>query len=694
VTTDNQLTIAKLKNKLKSVLEYSQKYSPENLKKIQEIEKSLDKQEFKIGIVANMSAGKSTFINALFGKNILPAFNHATTDCATIIHSEKDIDKKAIITFHGDKPSVKLSELELDELKKYAQKDSEISDQKYMDVESIDLYYPFSNIQTENQDNIKILFIDTPGPNNTGEYSQKHKNQTRKVLRDIDLALFIFDFQQLDTNLTSDEQGLWHTIQERYTKEKDFEIFFLLNKIDLAWNDNFKEAPDDDQEYLKFLQRNWLIHETKAIDKLRDAAQKHKISEPKIFPLSAEYAIYQRSSNRNNRNKMLEFEQTFKDKFPERWEEELINYLGISKLEEGINHYVNTTVEEKIANKLSQTLEKIINEENADLQRKEQTLKKPQEEAEKNLKNAKVFIQETAAQLEQEMKSNSSKIKEKYKKEIIHLIGERIETELRSKAEEIATRSIYFARALSKYDVIRASTITNDMQLNDMEIDLNTEKIKVTLRQAIEPNVIKTEMDKFLLNLFHDCKRRYLDVRSDIKECYHNFDMEADDLLENYKRELENNLNSKLDVKIDDIQKETIERVNMPEFEIDVPDSVLDYKFKSEERETTWYKPWSWWNGEKIRDEQHEMILEPKKILESIKAGVEKNIANFYQNEIGIHEANIDLYLDQFVEVFQDFRRKKVSEIHNLSKEVKDSESQLKALVSRKQEFQKNIIGV
>lgn len=296
------------------------------------------------------------------------------------------------------------------------------------------------------------------------------------------------------------------------------------------------------------------------------------------------------------------------------------------------------------------------------------------------------------------MKSNSSKIKEKYKKEIIYLIGERIETELRSKAEEIATRSIYFARALSKYDLIRASTMTNDMQLNDMEIDLNAEVTKISLAQSIEPNLIKTEMDKFLLNVFHECKRRYLDVRSDIKECYHKFDMEADDLLENYKRELEKNLNTALDVKIDDIQKETIERVSMPELEIDVPDSVLDYKFEDKKYEKRKREilgipiPFT----EVVvqtRNEKHEMQIKPKEIFESIKASIEKNIANFYQNEIGMHESNIDSYLDQFVEVFQNFRHKKEREIDKLSKEVKDSERQLKALASRKQEFQKSIIG-
>lgn len=687
---NNKPTIAELKNKLKRVLEYSQKYSPENLQKIQEIEKSLAQQEFKIGIIANMSAGKSTFVNALFGKNILPAFDHATTDCATYIHSENGTIKKAKISFKDGKPDIVLGEEELSELHNYAQKDTEVPDSKYKNVKDIHLYYPFQNIQTENDDNIKILFVDTPGPNNTGEYAQEHKTITNHELNRINLALFIFDYGQLDANRTSDKQGLWNTIKERYEKDKDFEIFFLLNKIDMALKNNSKLIRSSIPEEIKKAKlENWGIHEKKAIDTLEQAAKNHGISDPKIYPLSSQFALYRRDKHADCDDEYDIFAKNhFRKVFDSESETKLIDYLGISKLEEDINHYINTTVKEKIANKLSQTLEKIIDDENAGLQRKEQTLKKPQEEAETNLINAKLFIQEAAVQLEQEMKSNSSKIKEKYKNEIIRLIGERIEIELRNKAKEIATRSIYFARALSKYDVIRASTMANDSQLNDMKIDLNAEKTKISLAQPIEPNLIKTEMDKFLLNIFHECKRRYLDVRSDIKECYHKFDMEADDLLENYKLKLEKNLNTALDIRIDDIQKETIERVNIPEFEIAVPDSVLDYKFESEKYEKKIWKPWTWWNGEKVQDEKHEMIIEPKNILKSIEDAIEKNIHSFYQDEIAIHEANIDLYLEQFVGIFSDFRRKKEREISSLSKEIQNSESQLKALAFRKEEFQ------
>ena len=51
----------------------------------------LNEKEYKIAVVANMSAGKSTFINALFGDSILPAYSKATTDCPIYIYSD-DVD--------------------------------------------------------------------------------------------------------------------------------------------------------------------------------------------------------------------------------------------------------------------------------------------------------------------------------------------------------------------------------------------------------------------------------------------------------------------------------------------------------------------------------------------------------------------------------------------------------------------------
>ena len=94
------------------------------------------KQKYKIAVVANMSAGKSTFINALFGNSILPAYSHATTDCPIYIYSDDNPgNDMAIVEFLDGREAIELpKEFVQQEIKYYAQKDSDTLDEKYKNV--------------------------------------------------------------------------------------------------------------------------------------------------------------------------------------------------------------------------------------------------------------------------------------------------------------------------------------------------------------------------------------------------------------------------------------------------------------------------------------------------------------------------------------------------------------------------------
>ena len=286
----NDLTKSEIKNQIENLEKYFSKYKNDtSSKKLDEVKEKLNNQEYKIAVVANMSSGKSTFINALFGKEVLPAFNHATTDSATFIYSKPNIEKKAEIFFSDGRKNITITENLEQEIKQYAQKDEDCKDDKYKNVEKIELYYPFKNIQTSSSEDFNITFIDTPGPNSTGDYGEDHKRKTRDVLRDTNMAIFVFNYGQLDANLKSDEQGLWTTIEKKIKGDKketlnsdeDFEIYFLINKIDMAVEDNLKLPQIVDssskEQYELNMKNNWFYHEKQAIKKLKNAAIKHGI---------------------------------------------------------------------------------------------------------------------------------------------------------------------------------------------------------------------------------------------------------------------------------------------------------------------------------------------------------------------------------------------------------------------------------
>ena len=153
----SNLTKTDIKNKIENLEKYFSKYKNQGAsKKLEEIKQKLDNQEYKIAVVANMSSGKSTFINALFGKEVLPAFNHATTDSATYIYSKPNIERKAEIFFSDNKESIEVFENLEAEIKQYAQKDEDCKDDKYKNVEKIDLYYPFEKLQTSSNEDFSI----------------------------------------------------------------------------------------------------------------------------------------------------------------------------------------------------------------------------------------------------------------------------------------------------------------------------------------------------------------------------------------------------------------------------------------------------------------------------------------------------------------------------------------------------------
>jgi predicted GTPase len=308
-------------------------------------------QQYKIAVVANMSAGKSTFINALFGDNILPAYSHATTDCPIYIYSDDNPDNDmAVVEFTDGKEIIELKKDEVQkEIKYYAQKDSDSLDEKYKNVKKIDLYWDFHVLQNSEKYGTNFVVIDTPGPNNTDEYAFKHNDITKNIiLNEVDMLLYIFDYGQIDANLASTENNLWGFINQRKANEPNFEVFFVINKIDIAFEDNKKipgiESSSSKEEFYKNLKKHWFIHEQKAVEKIKNSAVRYGFKAPKVFTTSSKFIEYYR--NRKNLNfdhldDMDVFIKYFQNIFSNNWENKFHNYLGYKTIEKELKIHLN-----------------------------------------------------------------------------------------------------------------------------------------------------------------------------------------------------------------------------------------------------------------------------------------------------------------------------------------------------------------
>lgn len=232
----------------------------EELRTDKNIEKSFNTAldtEFEIAVVATMSSGKSTLINAMLGTELLPARNEATTATIARIHDEDD-EK----VFHGIV---------------YDKDDNEITSRESLTLENMNLFNDdpntarieiYGNIVGISSQSLKLVLTDTPGPNNSR--TDEHKNHTYRLIKDSKykpMVLYILNGTQLETN---DDNSLLTDIANAMRdggRQASDRFIFVLNKAD-----EFDTENEDVQKY---------------INKTKDYLEKHGIQNPKVFPCSS-----------------------------------------------------------------------------------------------------------------------------------------------------------------------------------------------------------------------------------------------------------------------------------------------------------------------------------------------------------------------------------------------------------------------
>lgn len=232
----------------------------EELRTSNEIENSfttaLD-NEFEIAVVATMSSGKSTLINAMLGNELLPARNEATTATIARIHDEDDADHFRGVSFDRDKNFIcERDPLTLDNM-------NDLNDDP--DTADVEIY---GNIVGISSQSLKLVLTDTPGPNNSR--TDEHKNHTYRLIKDSKykpMVLYILNGTQLETN---DDNSLLTDIADAMRdggRQASDRFIFVLNKAD-----EFDTGSEDVNKY---------------VEKTRDYLEKHGIKNPKIFPCSS-----------------------------------------------------------------------------------------------------------------------------------------------------------------------------------------------------------------------------------------------------------------------------------------------------------------------------------------------------------------------------------------------------------------------
>ncbi len=204
--------------------------------------------DFDVYVVATMSAGKSTLINAMLGKDLLPAANKATT--ATIARIMDNDQMAGCFSAHriGEKGDALDSDenVSLEKLKQWNQ----LKDTFRIDIEG-------DIVAIKARENVRLVLTDTPGPNNS--QNEEHGRTTMGFIQDSQrnpLILYILNGTQLSTN---DDRNLLRLVAAEMSKggkqSKD-RFIFVVNKMD-AFDPEKGENPSDILNYVRqYLETN------------------------------------------------------------------------------------------------------------------------------------------------------------------------------------------------------------------------------------------------------------------------------------------------------------------------------------------------------------------------------------------------------------------------------------------------------
>lgn len=222
---------------------------------------SWEEQQFTIGIVGVMSAGKSTLLNALLGRALLPARNLATTAAATYIRHDSDA---AQFTVRAACTREALEDACF-----------EPADRALLDAWND--AFPFIEIRgclpflRDAGIHGGVTLVDTPGPNNS--MNERHGLTTRSVLQsgDISLLLYVWNASQL---ATWDDRNFLREV-EAWRQTSPVPELFVLNRMDC-----FDPEKESLMESLKKMQR-YLAEE--------------EVRFPQIIGTSARLALYFRT---------------------------------------------------------------------------------------------------------------------------------------------------------------------------------------------------------------------------------------------------------------------------------------------------------------------------------------------------------------------------------------------------------------
>ena len=508
-------------------------------------EKAFD-EKLEINIVATMSAGKSTLINSLVGKKLLPSKQGACTAIITKIEDDDDNTFKAIVLDKDNKEIGKYSNIDYKTMKS-------LNENKSVSEVNIKGNIPFVSSK-----DVSLIFVDTPGPDNAMD--EKHAEITHKALNSSSKMLVLFVMNGGTLNNNSQKSFLQDIARSMSVggKQSKERFIFVVNKID-----EYKVDDDD--------------IEKDVLEGTRKFLKQIGIENPNIFLVSAEIALgikrlknatsdekqelldeYKYKINKLNSNVQFHLEKYAKlpassqqiidkeleaaIKNDDKIEQALI-HSGIRSLEEAISVYVTKyTRPSKIANIVNQLTHEFDSANAfADTKMKIVSEKGKREEYAKKIKklNEKISSGEESKKFKKEIEKFSKEAYKNFEEKLNNLvIGVNTEELIRklmrdqrkeletSEARRIVNEFISSGNELQKDFILKTENLL-EKEIKERGDELIQDYIKQlnTISEDFKTTDLNLNLGSYVQREVNDLEnisvQDMIDKAEDIKEEYH-----------------------------------------------------------------------------------------------------------------------------------------------------------------------------
>ena len=303
-------------------------------KSLGETRTKLEEEAFNLVVLGQFKRGKSTFINALLGENILPTAIVPLTSVVTILRYGPKL--KVEVEYMDDR----VEQVDLTGLAAFITERENPQNKK--GVKEVTVFYPSQYLKGG------VRIIDTPG---AGSIYSHNTEAAYAYLPYVDAGIFVVS---VDPPLSKSEHQFLKDVREFVDK-----VFFVLNKVDQV-------SDSDQKESLEFTVR--VIEEEVGQGKVR------------IYPLSARWALEGKKAGDD-----LLLERSLLPEF----ERQLLDFLAREKgrvfLQSVVNNLLKLISDETISFQLEQEAIKLpLQELKTKIERFEQEMKGIEKDRENN----------------------------------------------------------------------------------------------------------------------------------------------------------------------------------------------------------------------------------------------------------------------------------------------------------------------